>query len=150
VLLEMATTDNQELKNKYQMLWANYFMYSLRNKGKNYSIDESIDRVLKEMKDAYKKELEDYPSPNYCGYEDLEVGGAYYVASGLNHDTFIIHEKENTENGNVYTYTFAKLEDDKEDVEPSFYTTKRKLNRDLYYTRFKKGSYLNAKIIPVL
>ena len=77
---------------------------------KQFSSDKRYEVFVRE---AYVKQLKDYdellkklPSPEYIGYDDLEVGKTYHVADGLTHPTFTISEKITTEKG-IYKYVYT-------------------------------------------
>lgn len=113
--------------------------------GSTIPLNEDYDKHLKEVYVKQLKELEEktkqFPSPEYVGYDDLEVGKTYHIVSGLNHPTFQVHEKNITEKDIYeYVYTIVKLSSDKPDTPESYYTTKHKTgNFKQFFARYKEG-----------
>lgn len=99
----------------------------------------------------YEEECKRFPSPEYVGYDELEVGKIYHIACGFNHTSFKVHEKNMTEQG-VYQYVFTvvKLVGNSPDIPDTVYTTKHTTgNFGQFFARYKEGTWRNAEIIEV-
>lgn len=120
-----------------------------------FKSDDEFDAFIKA---SYMKRLNEYeenkkrfPSPEYVGYDELEVGKIYHMASGLSHTSFKIHERLDSEQGlNIYVYTVVKEVIDSPDTPESAYTTKYNTGSiGQMFARYKEGTWLSATVIDV-
>lgn len=107
-------------------------------------------RYMKKL-NKYEEDKKRFPSPEYIGYDELEVGKTYHIASGLSHTSFKIHERLDSEQGlNIYVYTVVKLSNHDPNMPESTYTTKYNTGTiDQMFARYKEGTWLSATVIEV-
>jgi|LakMenEpi03Aug12_release.lakeMendotaPanAssembly.Ray.scaffolds.fasta_scaffold1310966_1 hypothetical protein len=113
----------------------------------NENIKEFANEYYVKKLEELKKDTEMFPSPEYLGYSDLEVGKIYHIASGLSHTSFKVHEKIMTDKQiYLYVYTIVKTPDMRSDIPDSFFTEKHDSESfGQIFSRYKEGVWkLNA------
>ena len=121
---------------------------------KKFKSDDEFEAFIKaeytKKLNYYEEEKERFPSPEYVGYDELEVGKTYHMVSGLSHTSFKIHERLDSEQGlNIYVYTVVKV-NDSPDTPESAYTTKYNTGSiGQMFARYKEGTWLSTTIIDV-
>ena len=123
---------------------------------KQFKSDDEFEAFIKaeytKKLNYYEEQKKLFPSPEYMGYDELEVGKIYHIVSGFNHTPFKIHERLDSEQGlNLYVYTLVKCSDHMLDMPESTYTTKYNTGAiDQMFARYKEGVWpSHATIIDV-